>query len=43
MDEVEIRRVGDGGPTIDAIEVAEFETVEEQRAWLTKTAPCFLR
>jgi hypothetical protein len=43
MDEADLRRAGDSGPTIDRIEVAEFETVEEQRAWLTKTAPLFVR
>jgi hypothetical protein len=41
MDEGEIRRVGDGGPTIDRIVIAEFETAEEQLAWLQKTAPVF--
>lgn len=42
MDESELKRVGDGGPTIDRIEVAEFETVEEQRKWLAKVAPDFV-
>jgi hypothetical protein len=39
----EIRQVGEGGPTIDRIEVAEVETREEQRAWLAEHAPTFLR
>ena len=43
MDEEELRRVGQGGPTIDRIEVAEFESQEELRKWLTKTAPAFVR
>ena len=36
MDEVELRRVREGGPTIDRIDIAEFETVEEQRDWLKR-------
>lgn len=43
MDDAELKRVGDAGPTIDRIEVAEFETVEEQHKWLAKTAPAFMR
>ncbi len=43
MDEEELRRVGEGGPTIDKIDVAEFESQEEQREWLTKNAPAFVR
>ena len=43
MDEEELRRVGRDGPTIDRIEVAEFESLEEQRDWLKKNAPAFLR
>jgi hypothetical protein len=43
MDEREIRNVGDGGPTIDRIEVAEFETQAELCAWMKKLAPQFLR
>ena len=43
MDEDELRQIGDEGPTIDRIEVAEFESQEEQREWLRKTAPAFLR
>lgn len=43
MDDAELKRVGDAGPTIDRIEVAEFETVDEQYQWLAKTAPVFVR
>ena len=43
MDEEELRKAGEGEPTIDAIEVAEFDSQEEQRAWLEKYAPAFLR
>ena len=43
LDEGEIRRVGEQGPTIDRIEVAEFETQAELCAWLKKNAPVFLR
>jgi hypothetical protein len=43
MDEEELRRVGEGGPTIDRIEVAEFESQEELREWLKKVAPSFVR
>jgi hypothetical protein len=39
----EIRQVGEKGPTIDRIELAEFESQEELRDWLKKTAPEFLR
>jgi hypothetical protein len=30
-------------PTIDDIEVAEFESSEELRAWVKKNAPAFAR
>jgi hypothetical protein len=39
----EIERVGETGPTIDSIEVGECATLEEQREWLKKKAPAFLR
>lgn len=34
MDEEELRRVGEGGPTIDRIDVAEFESHSEMKEWL---------
>jgi hypothetical protein len=43
MDEQELRRVGERGPTIDRIEVGEFESQEEAREWLKKVSPTFLR
>jgi hypothetical protein len=43
MSEEEIRQVGESGPTIDSIEVAEFESHEELKEWLGKKAPAFLR
>ncbi|MHB1425439.1 MAG: hypothetical protein ACYC3I_19890 [Gemmataceae bacterium] len=43
MDEEELRRAGEGEPTIDRIDIAEFETVEEQREWLKAVAPAFVR
>jgi len=43
MPEAEIKQVGDTGPTIDSIEVAEFESHAAQKEWLTEHAPAFLR
>jgi hypothetical protein len=43
MDQEEMRRARGGEPTIDRIDIAEFETAEEQRAWLQARAPVFLR
>lgn len=43
MSEEEIQQVGESGPTIDSIQVAEFESHADLRAWLGKTAPAFLR
>jgi hypothetical protein len=43
MGEEDIRQVGDTGPTIDSIQVAEFESHESLKEWLGQTAPAFLR
>jgi len=43
MHEAELRRARQGEPTIDSIDIAEFESVEEQREWLSARAPVFLR
>ncbi len=43
MTEEDIRQVGETGPTIDSIEVAEFESHADLKEWLSKTAPAFLR
>jgi len=38
----EIRQVGEKAPTIDSIELAEFETHDALKEWLKKKAPAFL-
>ena len=43
MSEEDIKSVGETGPTIDSIEVAEFESQADLKEWLSKTAPAFLR
>jgi|SRR5579872_5467763 len=42
MSEDEIRKVGENGPTIDAIEIAEFESHEKLKEWVRQKAPTFL-
>jgi hypothetical protein len=42
MSEEDIKTVGEKGPTIDRIEVAEFESHAEVKAWISKHAPAFL-
>jgi hypothetical protein len=43
MDEDELRQAGEGEPTIDRIDIAEFQTTEEQAEWLKKRAAAFVR
>jgi hypothetical protein len=43
MSTEEIRQVGETGPTIDSIEVAEFESNEALKEWLSKKAPAFMQ
>lgn len=43
MAEEDIRSVGDKGPTIDSIQIAEFESHAECKEWLKKNAPAFVR
>jgi hypothetical protein len=43
MDEGEVRVVGERGPTIDAIVIAEFEAQEDLLKWVDQTAPAFAR
>ena len=43
MDEEELRKTGERGPTIDRIEMVELESQEEVREWITKNATAFLR
>lgn len=40
---LEIRQVGEKGPAIDGIEVAEFESHDALKEWLKRKAPAFLR
>src|SRR5438132_8505741 len=42
MGEEDIKNVGEKGPTIDRIEVAEFESHAGVKAWISKHAPAFL-
>ncbi len=43
MDPGEIKLTGEGGPTIDKIEVAEFESHAALVAWVKTNAPAFAR
>ena len=43
MTEADIKTVDETGPTIDSIQVAEFESQADLKEWLTKNAPAFLR
>ena len=43
MSKEEIERVGETGPTIDSIEIAECATHQERSDWLKKNAPVFIR
>lgn len=43
MSKEEIRQVGENGPTIDNIQVAEFESNDAVREWVGAHAPAFLR
>jgi hypothetical protein len=43
MNEEDIKQVGETGPTIDSIEVAEFESHDALKEWLSKKAPAFVR
>ena len=42
MSEADIKTVGETGPTIDSIQVAEFETQAALKEWLGTNAPAFL-
>lgn len=41
MSEDDISQIGDNGPTIDSIEIAEFESHEVLREWIGQHAPAF--
>lgn len=43
MSEEDIRKVGETEPTIDSIQIAEFDSHDALKEWLGKTAPAFLR
>jgi hypothetical protein len=43
MSEADIKCVGETGPTIDSIQVAEFESQADLKEWLAKNAPAFVR
>lgn len=43
MTDEDISKVGDSGPTIDSIQIAEFDSHDALKEWLAKTAPAFLR
>jgi hypothetical protein len=43
MSQEEIRQVGETGPTIDSIEIAEFESHDALKAWVRTKAPAFVR
>lgn len=43
MAEEEVREVGDTGPTIDSIQIEEFESQAALKEWLSKNAPAFAR
>lgn len=42
MSKEEIQQVGETGPTIDSIEVGEFETREALSEWVKKKAAAFI-
>jgi hypothetical protein len=43
MPEEDIKSVGDTGPTIDSIQVAEFESHADLKEWLSQHAPAFVK
>jgi len=42
MTKEDIKSVGENGPTIDSIEIAQFESHAEVKAWLSAHAPAFV-
>jgi hypothetical protein len=42
MAEEEVREVGDAGPTIGSIQIAEFESNKELKEWLRENVPAFV-
>jgi hypothetical protein len=43
LDRNELRKVGQEEPTIDGIDIAEFNTNLKLDRWLKKTAPVFVQ
>jgi hypothetical protein len=43
MDPADLKAVGERGPTVDRIEVAEFESHAELKEWLKAKAPALVR
>lgn len=43
MSKEDIQKIGDSGPTIDSIQVQEFESQTALKEWLTNNAPAFVR
>jgi hypothetical protein len=43
MTKEEIRQVGETGPTIDSIKIAEFQSHDDLKEWVKKNAPAFAR
>lgn len=41
MDEDDLRKAGEGQPTVDRIEVAAFDSHEKLKQWVSRTAPAF--
>lgn len=41
MDQDELRRTGEGEPTVDRIDAAAFVTQEKLREWVSRMAPAF--
>jgi hypothetical protein len=39
----EVRQVGENGPTVDSIEIAEFESNADLKEWVAAHAPAFLK
>jgi len=42
MSEEEVRQVGESGPTIDSIQIAEFASHDDVKAWMRINAAAFL-
>ena len=43
MDPAALKAVGDAGPTVDKIEITDFESHADLKEWLAASAPVFVR